>query len=196
MGLKLSQRELEERLRGNPEMTIDRRYSGVDSSLILPGGTLAADRIAQVNANRISGENFQKRLDDYHYWNYETTGRAWVRRTAPEAHFGMGGSVFARKGPVDYVASIKNLVSVHFDAKVCSADIYHISIDEMHQLTYLRKQLQFGQIAGYVIWWTKYNVACWHPISLVDDAKVPFATGIQLNDLDWLTVVQNSPRKS
>lgn len=189
-GIKLSQSELDARLRANPQMTINRRLSGVDSSLNSLT-TTTDDRAMQANANRISGENFQKRLDDYHYWHYELTGRAWVYRTAPEAHFGMGGAVFARKGAVDYIAYLPHAATVHFDAKVCSSHVYHIDTGEVHQLSHLKKAHLFGQIAGYLIWWSFRSIACWHPVQQIDDAKVPFTTGHPLDDLDWLTAVQN-----
>lgn len=183
-GLKFSPDQLAKMLAGNEEMSIDRRFSMMDVAPAVRqnGGA------SQVLLNKAAGQDFENRLNFYHAELYHRG--VWVVKQEPIARFGLGGAVYPQKGAVDYIAYTRG-VTIHFDAKTCTDSTYHIPIDSMHQLTHLKTARQFGQIAGYVVWWTRQELACWHPVETVDGSSVRQRDGIALIGVDWLAVIKN-----
>ena len=183
-GLKFSSDQLAKMLAGNEQMSIDRRFSTLD---VAPHALQNAV-VSQVLRNKAAGQDFENRLNLYHAELYHRG--VWVIKQEPIARFGLGGAVYPQKGAVDYIAYAPG-ATIHFDAKTCTDSTYHIPIDSMHQLTHLKTARQFGQIAGYVVWWTRQELACWHPVETVDGSAVRQRDGIILIGVDWFTAIKN-----
>lgn len=133
--------------------------------------------------NQAHGKRFEDWLIDYHA-ELEARHLARVMRTNPKIRVtGPGRAVIIGKGEVDFVAFLANGKVVHFDAKSRQKDAF--SLEDEHQVDWLRNQAAYGHTAGYLVYWSDHDQVRWHPIETIEK-RVRLKEGSPVNDVAWL----------
>lgn len=133
--------------------------------------------------NQIRGKSFEDRLLAYHA-ELEAKRLARIMRTNPKIRVtGPGRAVIIGKGEVDFVAFLANGKVVHFDAKSRQKDAF--SLEDEHQVDWLRNQAAYGHTAGYLVYWSDYGEVRWHPIETIEK-RVRLIEGTPVRDVEWL----------
>ena len=133
--------------------------------------------------NQERGKRFEDRLLAYHA-ELEAKHLARIMRTNPKIRVtGPGRAVIIGKGEVDFVAFLANGKVVHFDAKSRQKDAF--SLEDEHQVDWLRNQAAYGHTSGYLVYWSDYDQVRWHPIETIEK-RVRLKEGTPVNDVAWL----------
>lgn len=141
------------------------------------------DHTVRNSRNQRAGQSFEDTLAIYHA---TVTDLATVMKTNPKIRVtGPGRAVVIGKGEVDYIAFLYDGRVAHFDAKSRAGDAYSLGADAAHQTQWLRTQADYGHIAGYLVYWSEYNLVTWHSISTIEK-RVRMKDGIAVDGVKWL----------
>lgn len=133
--------------------------------------------------NQIRGKSFEDRLLAYHA-ELEARHLARVMRTNPKIRVtGPGMAVIIGKGEVDFVAFLANGKVIHFDAKSRQKDAF--SLEDEHQVDWLRNQAAYGHTSGYLVYWSDHDEVRWHPIETIEK-RVRLKEGTPVRGVNWL----------
>lgn len=135
--------------------------------------------------NRATGQRFEDRLQAYHA-GLKEQGIATVYKTNPDIRVtAPGKAIITGKGPCDYFAFLYTGRVVFFDAK--SRKDKAFTLDDQHQIDWLRSMGGYGHTAGYLVYWSDYDQVCWHDIAGVEK-RVRMIDGAIVDGCRWLDV--------